>query len=261
MFARLTKPFPNCPSGSAPGINAEPVPEPVLVTTNGTLLAGFGRWRLALFEGQNEIDCLEYQISDEDSLQFILHHRQPRRGWNPFVRICVALTLKPSLQQKALDNMRAGGRYKGWAKLPEATRLDVREEIGRIAGAGPRNASNVERILETAHPRLIEALRSGTLTINGALKFCKFPKAEQLERFILHNENRGIAKVIRRATHRPEQKEHGLDIVAVLEALIQQETGKPGSVAVRISDSPSTEVLIGRDLMAGASSQRHLKLT
>jgi hypothetical protein len=242
-------------------LNAQPVPEPVLITSNGTLLAGFGRWRLALFEGKNEIDCQEYQISDEDSLQFILHHHQPRRGWSPFVRICAALTLKPSLQQRALDNMRAGGRYKGSANLPEANRPDVREEIGRIAGAGPRNVSNVERILERAHPRLIEALRSGTLTINGALKFCTFPKAEQLERFILRSEDRGIAKLIRRATHKPEQKEHGLHIVAVLEALLQQETVKPGSVAVRIIESPSTVVLVGRDLMAGGFSQRDLKLT
>jgi hypothetical protein len=240
---------------------AQPIPEPVLITTNGTLLAGFGRWRLAVFGGQNEIDCLEYEVSDEDSLQFILNHHQPRRGWNPFVRICAALTLKPSLQQKALDNMRAGGKYKGWANLPEASRLDVRKEIARIAGSGTRNVSNVVKILEVAHPRLTEALRSGTLTINGALQFCKFPKGEQLERFILHMEDRGIAKVIRRATHTPEQKEHDLDIVAVLKALVQQETGDPGSVAVRMSDSPTSVVLVGRDLMAEAFSQRHLKLT
>lgn len=177
------------------------------------------------------------------------------------MRICAALTLKPSLQKKALDNMRAGGRYKGSANLPEATRLDVRDEIGRIAGSGPRNVSNVERILERAHPRLIEALHNGTLTINGALQFCKFPKAEQLERFILHSEDREIAKVIRRAIHRPEQKEHDLDVVSVLQALVQQETGKPGSVAVRMTDSPSSVILVGQDLMAGAFSQGHLKLT
>jgi hypothetical protein len=242
-------------------LRAQPLPEPVLITSNGTLLAGFGRWRLALFEGKNEIECLEYQISDEDSLQFILHHHQPRRGWNPFVRICAALTLKPSLQQKALDNMRAGGKYKGSANLPEAIRLDVRKEIGRIAGAGPRNVSNVERIRERAHPRLIEALRSGTLTINGALEFCKFPKAEQLERFILNSEDRELAKVIRRATRRPTEQEPGFDAVAVLEALLQQETGKSGSVTVRMTDSQSSVILIGQDLMAGGFSQGHLKLT
>jgi hypothetical protein len=242
-------------------LNAQPVPEPVLISTNGTLLAGFGRWRLALFEGQSEVDCLEYQISDEDSLQFILHYHQPRRGWNPFVRICAALTLKPFLQRKALNNMRAGGKYKGSANLPDAHRLDVREEIGRIAGSGARYVSNVERILESAHPRLIGALRTGALTINGAVKFCKFPKGEQLERFILHSEDRGIAKVIRRATHRPREQEPGLDVVAVLEALLRQETGQPGSVAVRMSDSPSCVVLVGQDLMAGAFSQGHLKLT
>src|SRR5271169_6595922 len=31
-------------------LKGQSVPEPILITTNGTVLAGFGRWRLALFE-------------------------------------------------------------------------------------------------------------------------------------------------------------------------------------------------------------------
>jgi hypothetical protein len=107
--------------------------EPILITTNGTILAGFGRWRLAVFEGRREVHCIEYPISEEESLQFILSHHKPRRGWNAFVRICLALTLEPNLQRRALDNMRAGGKYKGWANLPEARHIDVRQEIARAA--------------------------------------------------------------------------------------------------------------------------------
>jgi hypothetical protein len=41
---RLTNPF---------------VTEPILITANGTILAGFGRWRAAVFDGRPEINCTE----------------------------------------------------------------------------------------------------------------------------------------------------------------------------------------------------------
>jgi hypothetical protein len=234
------------------------VPEPILVTTNGTILAGFTRWQLAIFEGWHEIDCIEYRVSDQDCLHFILNHHQTRRGWNAFVRICVALALKPFLQQRALDNMRAGGKCKGWATLPDANRIDVRQEIARIAGTGARNVSNVEKIRESAHPRLIDALRNGTLKINGAIKLCKFSKAEQLEKFIRQSEDREIAKVIRKSIRSPREEKSNPDVVTTLEVLLQQEVMRPGSVDIRVGDSPHTVVVLGRDLLTGALAQRRL---
>ena len=66
--------------------------------------------RNTLFELRHEIPCIEYPLSEDESLQFILSHHRTRCGWNAFVRIRLALTLEPSLQQRALDNMRAGGK-------------------------------------------------------------------------------------------------------------------------------------------------------
>lgn len=239
-------------------ISDQPVPEPILINKSGTILAGFGRWRLAVAEGWPEVDCVEYPIRDEDSLQFILNHHQPRRGWNAYVRICLALTMKPFLQQRALDNMRAGGKCKGWATLPHPSRMNVRQEIATIAGTGSRNVSNVEQIRERAHPRLIDALCIGTLKINGAVELCKVPKAEQLEKFIRRSEDREIGKVIRKSirTHRDEKLDP--DVVAALEALLQQEARQPGSIEIRVSDSPRTVVVVSRDLLAGTLAQRRL---
>jgi hypothetical protein len=113
-------------------LNDQAVPVPILITTNGTILAGFGRWRWAVLEGRNEISCIEYPLGEDESLQFILAYHQTRYGWNAFVRIRLALALEPNLQLRALDNMRAGGKYKGSANLPEAQHIDVRQEIARI---------------------------------------------------------------------------------------------------------------------------------
>jgi hypothetical protein len=66
------------------------VPEPILITTNGTILAGFGRWRSAVFEARHELNCIEYQLSEDESLPFILLDHQTRCGWNTFIRIRLA---------------------------------------------------------------------------------------------------------------------------------------------------------------------------
>jgi hypothetical protein len=242
---RLTNPF---------------VTEPILITTNGTILAGFGRWRAAVFDGRPEINCIEYPINEDESLPFILTHHQTRCGWNDFVRIRLALTLKPSFQRRALDNMRAGGRSKGLANLPDVQRIDVRQEIANVAAVCPRNVGNVETILEVAHPRLIEALRDGMLRINRAIQLCKLPRAEQLEQFIRYSEDRATNKVIRRSVAQPKEKQASLDVDAILDVLKQQQAQQPGSVAIRVGRHKRTVVLIGQDLLAGLLSQKELKL-
>jgi len=50
------------------------VTEPILVTTNGTILAGIGRWRSAVFDGRHEVNCIEYPLNEDESLQFIISH-------------------------------------------------------------------------------------------------------------------------------------------------------------------------------------------
>ncbi len=104
------------------------VAEPILVTTGGTILSRFGRWRSALFDARLEINCIDYQLDEDESLEFILTHHQMRRGRNDFVRIRLAPALEPNLQQRALDNMRTGGKLKGLANLPDAHHINVRKE-------------------------------------------------------------------------------------------------------------------------------------
>ena len=109
-------------------------PELVLITTNGTILAGFEHWRLAMLEGRHEINCIECSLSEDEALQFTFSHHQIRCGWNDFVRIRLAMTLEPALQPRALGNMRAGGKFKGSTNLSEADRINVREEIAKRFG-------------------------------------------------------------------------------------------------------------------------------
>ena len=119
----------------------------------------------------------------------------------------------------------------------------------------------VKNILQTAHPRLIEALRDNTLTINRAMQFCKLSRAAQLEQFIRYSEERATNRVIRRSILQPKEEKASLDVVAVLDALQHLEARQPGSVAVRVGRHKRTVVLVGQDLLAGLHSQSELKLT
>lgn len=235
--------------------------EPVLITTNGTILAGIGLWRSAIFNGTHKLNCIEYPLTDDEALQFIVTHHQSRRGWNAFVRICLALKLKRYFQARAVENMRAGGRHKGSANLPEAQHIEVREEIAETANVCARYVSYVSRILESSHPRMIGALQEGTVSINWALQFCGLPKTEQLEQIIRYTEERATNKVIRRSIPRPKEEKTDLDVDAILDLLRQREAGHPGSVAVRVGRHKRTVVLVGQDLLAGLPSQRELILT
>jgi hypothetical protein len=159
--------------------------------------------------------------------------------------------VEPNLQQKALDNMRNGGKFTGLANLPEARHIDVRKEVARAAGVGDRNVSNVKTILQRAHSILIGALKEGTLRINCAIQFCKLPKADQLEQFIRFSEERATNRVIRRSIPQRKEKKASLDVLAILDALQCQEARQPGSVAVRVGRHKRTVVLVGQDYVAG----------
>ena len=246
---------------NAARLTNQSVTEPILITTNGTILAGFGRWRLAVFEGRHEINCIEYPLSEDESLQFILTHHQTRRGWNAFVRIRLALNWSPIFSRRRSTTCAPEANTRVWQICRKLSILMCAKRLPDAAGVGARNVSNVKTILEVAHPRLIEALRDGTLTINGAMQFCKLPRAEQLEQFIRHSEERATNKVIRQSVARPKEEKTSPDVAAVLDALQQQEARQPGSVVVQVGRFQRTVILIGQDLLTGPHSQKELKLT
>jgi hypothetical protein len=231
------------------------VPEQVLITTNGAILAGFGRWRLAMLEGRHEINCIEYPLGEDEALQFILTHHQTRCVWNDFVRIRLALTLEPTLQQRALDNMRAGGKYKGSTNLSEADRIDVREEIARRSGTGTGNVGKVKAILLRAHPNIIAALQNGLLSIHRAWLWTKLPKLQQRLEFARYEEERTQRKILHEFL--PKAASVSLDPAHVIESLQRLEARQPGSIDIRASRRlQRTVVILGQDFSRQPGAQK-----
>jgi len=233
------------------------LPEPILITTNGTILAGFGHRRLAMLEGIHEIDCIEYPLSEDEALQFILTHHQTRCGWNDFVRIRLALTLEPILQQRALDNMRAGGKDKGSTNLSKADRIDVREEIAKRAGTGTGNVGKVKAILRSAHPNIIAALQNGLLSIHRAWLWSKLPKLQQRVEFARYEEEGTQRKILHEFL--PKSASVTLDPPQVIEALQRLEAQQPGSIDIRASRRRRrTVVILGQDFSRLPGARKEL---
>jgi hypothetical protein len=224
------------------------VPEqPVLVTHNGVILAGFGQWRMAVSRRVTNIECLEYILSDDGALQFMLSLQKRRNHWNAFIRIRLALKLEGALQLRALTNMQMGGKYKGAATLPKATQVDVREQIAAIAGAGGRNVSKVKEILDKGHPRILGELANGSISINRAHQFCRFPFARQLEALTEEYCDRVACDIEGNLALQGKQN-RPLEARVVLNSLQQMEEQHPGSALIQFSRRKRSVILAGEDV-------------
>jgi hypothetical protein len=224
-----------------------PVEAPILIAKRGDVIGGFSEWWQAIKMCHQFINCIEYSLTDEEALEFILRHHKSEQSWNDFVRIRVALELEPTLQTKALGNQIAGGKYKGSANLPKAEQIDVRRDIALLAGVGCRNVSNVKTILKKAHPTIIEALSNGTLRIHRALKWCALSHRLQQEQLAIYAVERCTRRTIRRSLASLRKREMARDPFAVLGTLRNKEVQQPGWLLVRPSRLQRTVILLGHD--------------
>ena len=223
--------------------------QPVLVTQSGVILAGFGRWRMAVSQRVLTMACREYTLTDEDALQFMLSLQKKRNYWNPFIRIRLALKLEGTLQQRALINMQLGGKHKASATLPKAAQIDVREHIAAIAGAGGRNVSKVKEILEKGHPRILAELANGSISINRAHQFCRLPSSKQLDA-LTEEYCDAVSSDIDRDLLWQGKGNQSLEAIPVIKTLQLQEEHQPGSISIKFSRRKRSVLLVGMDLQS-----------
>jgi hypothetical protein len=180
--------------------------EPLAITNDRTIIDGYARWELAGHQGRSTLPCLQYGLSETEALQWILRTHQRSSGLNAFNRILLALDLESTFQEQARLNQQAGGRYKGSSNLTEADKLDVRSEIAAAAGASVGNVSKVKHLLMAAHPELLEALRSGEISIHRAWLWSQETLEEQREALWRHRGENGIKRTIRHLVSRHRSK-------------------------------------------------------
>src|SRR5271167_2381241 len=107
--------------------------EPIVTTSKGLIVDGYARFELAQRERRETLPCLEYELSEEEALRWLLYRHRPSQGQSAFNRALLALDLEPSLKETARVNQQWGGQNKGSSSLTEAQTVNVRSKIAADA--------------------------------------------------------------------------------------------------------------------------------
>jgi hypothetical protein len=111
------------------------VREPILITNQGILLAGFAEWHAAVCAGQGEIICIDFAMDADEALKLSLALHRPRAAWNDFIRIELALEQEQYFQSKALANQIAGGKHKAWQICQKLSTLMCAKKLPILPGS------------------------------------------------------------------------------------------------------------------------------
>jgi hypothetical protein len=242
--------------------------EPPVITRDRRIIDGYARLELARRQGQRSILCIEYDLTDEQALRWLIQSRHPYRGLNAYLRILMASDLEPDLQEEARRNQQAGARNKGSSKLTTVKTVDVRSEIAAVAGASTGNVTKVTQLRRTAHPSVEEALRAGEISIHKAWQWRNESPETQLENLRRRRLERGISRKARTlvAEHQaailPSAPHpipfHLLELVSIVSGLSNMSTDESsefGTVVTAILDVPGKGIYLTKELVQALRSQ------
>jgi hypothetical protein len=140
--------------------------------------------------------------------------------------------------------------------LLKADRINVCQEIAKLAGTGTTNVGKVETILRKAHPNIIAALQNGSLRIHRAWSWCKLPKVQQLDEFARYEEKRTERKILQEFSPGYASASHQFS--EVIEALQRAEARNPGSIIIRTGRSKRTVIGLGQGSLAELDAQKEI---
>jgi len=71
--------------------------EPIAITQANVILKGYAQWELAKLQGRETMPCIEFTLSEEEALHWLLQSHRRSHILNDFARIVLALDLEPLL--------------------------------------------------------------------------------------------------------------------------------------------------------------------
>jgi hypothetical protein len=238
--------------------------DPIWITQENLVLKGVVELDRAIKANLETVSCVELVLDEERQIRWILDHHRKTKDYEDFVRIEIALDLKPFILQRAKENKRLGGRFKGSAKLPEAERIDTRAEIAKAADVAPRQVSRAEGLLRDAKPELLEALRSGEIKINRACTWLKENPKNQLDRLsefrVFREHAKTIAGLMRKHRAKPHPPERNLDSRQIGAALAAADPASHLQIMVLPRTIQGSYLLLSEDLMQSIQTQGVLNL-
>ena len=126
---------------------AQPIREPLLTTTDGTILDGHARWQVAMNQGQPNLPCIECAVTEDQALQLVVQRHRSSEGLNAYGRIVLALGLEAHLRARRHRPALATGNQQPSSNLTNNEYGDVRRAIADVAGVSTGNVTKVKQIL------------------------------------------------------------------------------------------------------------------
>lgn len=225
--------------------------EPLAITRERIVIDGYARWELARLKKLLVLPCVEYDLTEEEALRWLLQKHRRSNGMNDFCRILLARELEPCLKAKALSNQRFGGRMKGSSNLTEAATVDVRKEIAAAAGVSVGNVTKVKQLAGIGHPELLEALRGSEVSIHRAWKWSREAPDQQIEALRAYWAQRGVNKSIRDliARHKQKQTPTAPELGSLARQLSKLEPYESNSVRVSVIRAPGKMIFLTEELI------------
>ncbi|WP_317204981.1 hypothetical protein [Janthinobacterium sp.] len=148
-------------------------------------------WNDVLIDGHNRYAiCRRHDIpfktvqntsfgSIDDVMLWMIDNHLARRSVSDFQRGVLALRKKEIVAAK-VGAAPAGAAADAQDAPPPVQPLSTREDIAKVARLSSNQISQIEKIQKAAAPELVEAVRSGTISINAAATVASLPQAEQV---------------------------------------------------------------------------------
>jgi transcriptional regulator with XRE-family HTH domain len=152
-------------------------------------------WRDVLIDGHNRYDiCRKHDIpfrtvandkfdSLEDVMLWVIDNNLARRSVSDFQRGMLALRKKEIVAARAAQRA-AEAPPDQPAPEPADDPVDppwsTREDVAKAARVSANTLSQIERIRKTAAPELVDAVRSGTISVSAAASVASLPPEAQV---------------------------------------------------------------------------------
>jgi len=152
-------------------------------------------WRDVLIDGHNRYDiCTKHGIefrtvnndkfdSLEDVMLWVIDNNLARRSVSDFQRGMLALRKKEIVAARAAQRAAEAPPEQAApepADDPSDPPWSTREDVAKAARVSANTLSQIERIRKTAAPELVDAVRSGTISVSAAASVASLPPEAQV---------------------------------------------------------------------------------
>jgi transcriptional regulator with XRE-family HTH domain len=151
-------------------------------------------WGEVLIDGHNRYEiCSRHGIefrtvqntsfsSIDDVMLWMIDNHLARRSVSDFQRGVMALRKKDIVTARAAQNAGVPDAKEsaGASGASEPPPWNTREDVAKAARVSSNTISQIERIQKAATPQLVEAVRSGTISINAAANVASLTQSEQI---------------------------------------------------------------------------------